>query len=60
MRQLPDNAELRQSYAEFMMSDQQYEEAIDPLLWLTASERGKHDPKFDIMLARVLHPSFVL
>ena len=52
MRQLPENAELRQSYAELMMFTQQFEEAIDPLQWLVAPERGKHDPKFDIMLVR--------
>ena len=59
MRQLPENAELRQTYAELMMSVQRYEEAVDPLQWLTAPERGKHDPKFDIMLAECyVHRSF--
>ena len=51
MRQLPDNADLRRSYAELMMFGGQFHEAIDPLLWLTAPERGKHDAKLDIMLA---------
>ncbi|HEX3997312.1 MAG TPA: tetratricopeptide repeat protein [Pirellulales bacterium] len=52
IRQLPDNADLRLSYAELMMFAQRSDEAVEPLLWLTAPERGKHDPKFDIMLAQ--------
>jgi len=52
MRQLPENAELQQLYAEFMMWNQRFEEAVEPLHWLVASERGKHDPKFDIMLVQ--------
>lgn len=52
MRQVPDNADLKKSYAELMMFVQRYQEAIDPLIWLTSPERGKHDSKLDIMLAQ--------
>ncbi len=59
IRQEPENADLRQAYAELMMFAQQYEEAIDPLVWLTDPKRGRHDPKFDIMLAQCyLHRSY--
>ena len=51
MRQLPDNAELRATYAELMIYIRKYDEAVEPLLWLTDPKRGKHDFKFDIMLA---------
>lgn len=59
IRQQPENADLRQAYAELMMYIQQYQEAIDPLVWLTDQKRGRHDPKFDLMLAQCyVHRSF--
>jgi predicted Zn-dependent protease len=50
MRQMPDDPQIRQAYAEFMMKFGRFEDAIEPLVWLTAPERGKHDPKLDMML----------
>jgi cellulose synthase operon protein C len=59
MRQFPENAELKQTYAELMLFTLQFDEAVEPLVWLTAPERGKHDPKFDLMLAECyIHRSY--
>jgi tetratricopeptide (TPR) repeat protein len=46
-----DNRELRQQFAEFLMKHGAFPEAIEHLQWLTNPDRGKHDPKLDVMLA---------
>ncbi len=46
-----DNRDLRQSFAEFLMKHGAFPEALDQLEWLTSPDRGKHDPKLDVMLA---------
>ncbi|HEV2971801.1 MAG TPA: tetratricopeptide repeat protein [Pirellulales bacterium] len=52
-----DNAELRESYAEFMMrvgygmrNLSYFEDAATHLEWLTDPKRGKHEPKLDLLL----------
>jgi tetratricopeptide (TPR) repeat protein len=47
-----DNAELRESYAEFMMRIGSFEDAGTHLEWLTDPRRGKHEPKLDLLLVK--------
>src|SRR5262249_51616220 len=46
-----DNRDLRQLFAEFLMRNGAFAEAMEQLQWLTSADRGKHDPKLDVMLA---------
>lgn len=50
-QQSVEDAEFRQRLAEFLMKIGDYSGAREQFEWLTATSRGKHDPKFDLMLA---------
>ncbi len=49
IRHNTDNPELRQQFAEFLMKHNTFDKALDHLEWLR--DRGKHEPKIDLMLA---------
>ena len=50
LRTKPDSSEVRSGLAEVLMRHGEFRQAIEQLEWLTAPERGQHNPRFEYLL----------